>query len=68
MKRQKKIIDKIIIDEEEVHEKGEIKKAFLKYFKQLYKKQESSMFDVFAIGLHKFIQEESEHLEELATT
>ena len=33
MKRHKKIIGKIIVDREEVCERGEIKKAFLKYFK-----------------------------------
>jgi len=67
MRRQKKLIDKISVDGKEVCDKDEIKKHLLKHFKQLYKKQDLSTFDISGSGLHKLSQANSLH-EELVTT
>ncbi|KAJ8422031.1 hypothetical protein Cgig2_012543 [Carnegiea gigantea] len=46
MKRQRKLIEKIRVDGELVSDKETIRRAFVRHFKQIYKKEDSTTLDL----------------------
>jgi len=68
MRRQWKAIDMLMIDEEEVCDRDQIKRALSKHLKLQYRKPVETSFDMLAIGLQKLKQEDFIGLEEPITT
>ena len=68
MNGQRKVIDKLIIEGQEVCDRDKIKKALISHFRLLYEKQQSSTFDISAIGLPKLTQADSNFLKEPVTS
>jgi len=67
MRRQRNLIEKILVQGKEVTDVGDVKRFIIRYFKNLYRKQKCTRFDISDLGLQKLSQEEVAELERPVT-
>jgi len=67
IRRRKKMISSLTRGTEVINDQTEIKRTIIQHFKQLYARQEATMFDISTLGLNKITHEECNTLEEQVT-
>ena len=67
MRRKRNMIDKLLINGEEVTDMKVVKSHIIRHFKMSYKKQKSVSFDLSTLGLPQLSQEDAEMLESPVT-
>ena len=58
----------VVKDGRTITEPNQVRKVFVQHFKQLYTRQETPIFDLTSLGLHKLSAAESSMLEEPVTS
>ena len=63
MQRQKKVIEKLIVNGEELTDANDLKAARVGHFKRLYKTTSISKFDISSLGLNKITEQMCHEME-----
>jgi len=67
IRRRRNLILTVKKDDITLTEPTQVRKAFVQHFKQMYASQETVLFDLTSLGLHKLSTAESSKLEEPVT-